>query len=197
MPKSTPAAPQSFVLPLKKTWSVLCLPLTPTASRPIDAAWYSFTFISAAYEPDMIYAVPLTSLSPSSVLSACTPFFLTPLLLLLFVPPCTPPPCSPLLSSPLSPLCRALCPMGIRVAQQTTSATARRGKLMRRSSWRTMWGTFISPLNVWVTEVSPQLCQSLSRKTSGVHPVESCSLYNWNIQPICLHRCITVEKWIY
>ena len=55
----------------------------------------------------MIYAVPLTSLSPSSVLSACTPFFLTPLLLLLllllllFVPLCTPPPSSLLLSSPL------------------------------------------------------------------------------------------------
>ena len=64
-----------FSAALKKTWSILFRPLTPTVSRPIDAAWYSFTFISAAYEPDMIYAVPLTSLSPSSSLSALTPFF--------------------------------------------------------------------------------------------------------------------------
>lgn len=40
------------------------------------------------------------------------------------------------------PLCRALCPTGIRGVQQTTSATARRGKRMRRSSWPTMWGCF-------------------------------------------------------
>lgn len=58
---------------------------------------------------------------------------------------------------PLLPLCRALCPMGIRVAQQTTSATARRGKLMRRSSWQTMWGCFhntVKCLNNW-RAVSP------------------------------------------
>lgn len=61
-----------FSAALKKTWSILFLPLTPTASWPIDAGWYSSTFISAAYEPDMIYAVPLTSLSPSSVLPALT-----------------------------------------------------------------------------------------------------------------------------
>ncbi len=126
----------------KKIWSNLFLPLTPTVSRPIDAGWYSFTFISAAYEPDVIYAVSLTSLSPSSVLSALTPFSS------LHTPPplCVSPPHPSAL--PLSPLCRALCPMGIRVAQQTTSATARRGKLMRRSSWQTTWGPFITLLNV-------------------------------------------------
>lgn len=44
--------------------------------------------------------------------------------------------------------CRALCPMGIRVGRQNTSATARRGKLRRRSSWPTMWGSFSTLLNV-------------------------------------------------
>lgn len=149
-----------FSAALKKTWSILFRPLTPTVSRPIDAGWYSFTFISAAYEPDMIYAVPLTSLSPSSSLSSLTPFFHSfpssplplypPAHLLIFALLS----CSffshPLPSSPLSvSLYRALCPTGIRVAQQTTSATARRGKLMRRSSWPTMWVcTFITLLNV-------------------------------------------------
>lgn len=62
----------SSALPLGK----LCLPLLPSVGRPVDAAWYSFTFISAAHEPDMIYALPLTSLSPFSSLSTLTPFLL-------------------------------------------------------------------------------------------------------------------------
>lgn len=85
---------------------------------PVDVGGYSSTFISAAYEPDMIYAVPLTSLAPSSLTSSSSSS----------LPPLFSLPCS------LSPLCRALYLMGIRVARQTTSATARRGKLMRRSS---------------------------------------------------------------
>lgn len=144
MPKHARAAPQSFLPPFKEnSEAFFFLPLAPTVSSPIDASWYSFTFISAAHEPEMIYAVPLTSLSPSPLAPASS----------LLSPPsplCVPAahlPSSPL-CFPLSPLRRALCPMGIRVAQQTTSAMARRGKLMRRSSWRTMWGTFRTPLNV-------------------------------------------------
>lgn len=153
-----------FSAALQNTWSILFLPLTPTVSCwQIDGDRYSFTFISAAYAPDVIYAVPLTSLSPSSFLSSLALFFLTHLPFLPSFPPlCIPVHTSLLLltaltlfsiqSSPLllppsslcslSPLCRVLCPMGIRVVQQTTSATARRGKLMRRSSWQTTWGCF-------------------------------------------------------
>lgn len=87
----------------------------------VDVGGYSSTFISGAYEPDMIYAVPLTSLAQSSITSSSL---------------C--PPSSPLCSPSL--LCRALYLTGIRVARQTTSATARRGKPMKRSSWQTMWG---------------------------------------------------------
>lgn len=43
---------------------------------PVDVGDYSSTFISAAYEPDMIYAVPLTSLAPSSLTSSSS--LLTP-----------------------------------------------------------------------------------------------------------------------
>lgn len=131
-------------------------------SRPIDAAWYSSTFISAAYEPDMIYAVPLTSLSPSSF-THISPL-LCPLTFIssssLHFPPARCLSVSIPSSLPsLPPLRRALCPMGIRVAQQTTSATARRGKLMRRSSWQTMWGRFHNALKCLSNcKKVPQLC---------------------------------------
>lgn len=48
---------------------------------PVGVGGYSSTFISAAYEPDMIYAVPLTSLAPSSLTSSslCLLLLLTPL----------------------------------------------------------------------------------------------------------------------
>lgn len=169
-------------------------------SWPIDAGWYSFTFISTAYEPDMIYAVPLTSLSPSSFLFALVPFSsllsLSYLLLLLFcVSPClhlffalcltssafsqfNPPLSSPPHpSAPTSTLCRALCPMGIRVAKQTTSATARRGKLMRRSSWQTMWGHTVKCLNNWGKVLPCSSCPCQCRPLGSVQwTLEICSL---------------------
>lgn len=190
----------SLFCPVKEN-GILFLPFTPTVSWPIDAGWYSFTFISTAYEPDMIYAVPLTSLSPSSFLFALIPFssLLNPsyLLLLLFcVSPCTPLLCSllhllclfsiqcllllpfliPLL--PLSSLCRALCPMGIRVARRTTSAMARRGKLMTRSSWQTMWEKIVKCLTNWgkvlPSSTSPCQCRPLG---SIQWTLEICSLF--------------------
>lgn len=172
-------------------------------SRPIDAAWYSFTFISAAYEPDMIYAVPLTSLSPSSF--APSRIFLHCSVLLTFIsssslhlPAHTSPSLPASLSQfhplcPLPPLRRALCPMGIRVAQQTTSATARRGKLMRRSSWQTMWGRFHSALKCLSNCKKVPSNSASSDKTGGVcvargqQTFKSCSFFqsNWNSFTFC------------
>lgn len=134
--------------------------------------------------PDMIYAVPLASLSPPSSLSALTPYFFFHAFRPSFCSLC---PCEPapflfaslccnlfLLLTPPPPLflflCRALCPMGIRVAQQNTSVMARRGKLMRRSSWPTMWGTLII-INVLMTE--GKFHPTLPDKTSGVCTVLS------------------------
>lgn len=138
---------------------LLCLLLLPSVGWPVDAAWYSSTFIAAAHEPEMIYALPLTSLSPSSSPSTLTSFSPLPVLPpFITSSPIPPSPffhllvykCSLFLllcsNSPPSPLYRVPCPTEIRVAQQTTSATARRGKLKRRSSWQTMWGHFHNTL---------------------------------------------------
>lgn len=125
--QSTLGSSTVFSVALKKTWSILFLPLTPTVSWPIDVVWYSFTFISAAYEPDMIYAVPLTSLSPSSILSALTPFssLLCPSFLLLFLLLCFLPysmislsQCNSPLSSPPHPPALALSLLSAELAVQ-------------------------------------------------------------------------------
>lgn len=93
----------------------------------------------------------------------------------------------------LPPLRRALCPMGIRVAQQTTSATARRGKLMRRSSWQTMWGRFHSALKCLSNCKKVPSNSASSDKTGGVcvargqQTFKSCSFFqsNWNSFTFC------------
>lgn len=139
-PVHTQAASPSFLPPFKGSSKrpSLFLSLLRRAGRSMPAAILSHLSLQL-YEPDMIYAVPLTSLSPSSLTRLSS-------LLSASSPPPHP------FCSPLASLHRALCPMGIRDARLTTSATARRGKPMRRSSWLTMWDTFRSLLNVSVTE---------------------------------------------
>lgn len=73
VPKCTLTARQPFSAAVKTFLRVAFPRLTPTVSQPIDGGWYSLTFISAACEPGVIYAAPLTSLSPSS---SPSPFFL-------------------------------------------------------------------------------------------------------------------------
>lgn len=190
----------SFLLPSRKLERFFLL-LTEPANRcsliffhiHLCSLWAWHDLCSPSHLIITLFLRALTNISP-----LLCPSYLH--LLLFFAPPRTHLPLAPCLSvsipsslPSLPPLRRALCPMGIRVAQQTTSATARRGKLMRRSSWQTMWGRFHSALKCLSNCKKVPSNSASSDKTGGVcvargqQTFKSCSFFqsNWNSFTFC------------